>query len=180
MKIQLLTSEEKTFAEKHHDLVERFLSRNQLDEADFYDVVIFGYLHAVQDYLAKPELSKYHFSTIAWRQMKHSIVEELIYQNRPKRNVLMGTYHENYASASLDEFLPNRINCLAETLDNQKQLGKLLSYLTPKEKEVVYMRADGYTYQEIAETCNLTIKGVSSRVTRMRRRLRHMTLAETR
>ena len=179
MRIQLLSQKEKEFAENHHYMVEHFLTKNNLDEADFYDVVIFGYLHAVQDYLAKPELSKYQFSTIAWRQMKHSIIQEFIYQNRPKRKAIMADYHENYASATLDEFLPNRMTCMAESLDNQKQLTRLLSYITPKEKEVVYMRADGYTYREIAESCDITIKGVSSRLTRMRQRLRHMALIET-
>lgn len=177
MKIQLLSPQEQEFAENHHYIVEHFLSKNDLDETDFYDVVIFGYLHAVQDYLNKPELSKYQFSTIAWRQMKNCMIHELIYLRRLKRNAPMAEYHENYASATLDEFLPNRMNCIAESLDHQKQLYKLLSHITPKEREVVYMKADGYTYREIAEHCNITIKGVSSRMTRMRQRLRDMTLA---
>lgn len=180
MKIQLLSPQEQEFAENHHDIVAYFLSKNDLDETEFYDVVIFGYLHAVHDYLNKPELSsKYQFSTIAWRQMKHSMVHEFIYRNRPKRNAPMAEYHENYASATLDEFLPNRMSCIAESLDNQNQLYKLLSHITPKEREVVYLKADGYTYREIAEYCNITIKGVSSRMSRMRQRLRNMALMET-
>lgn len=176
-KIYELTPIQKQFASEHHHLVERFLIRNQLEESEFYDVVIFGYLHAVQEYLENPELSRFKFSTIAWNQMHDSMVEEFIYQSRPKRNAPMGTYHEDFASASLDKLLPNRMERVAETLDNQKQLYRLLSYLTPKEKEVVHLKADGYTYREIAEHCEITVNGVSSRFSRMRQRLRDMALA---
>lgn len=176
MRIQLLTNEEKEFAEKNHYIVERFLSYNHLNESDYYDVIIFGYLHAVQEYLRTPELAKYQFSTIAQRKMKDCMINEYISQSRPKRKSPMADYHENYETATLDEFLPNRMSCMAETLDNQNQLYKLLSYITPKEKEVIFMRADGYTYREIAESCSITIRGVSSRLSRMRHRLKALSL----
>lgn len=176
MRIQQLTPQQKQFAEAHHELVIRFLSGNNLDEAEFYDVVIFGYLHAVQDYLEKPELSRYQFSTIAWKQRKNSMNREFTYRCRPKRNAPVCKYQDEYAAMTLDEFLPDRMNCIAETLDNQKQLCKLLSYITPKEKEVVYMKAEGYTYREIAGFCDITIHGVSSRMTRMRQRLKMLAL----
>lgn len=174
MKIQLLSSEEKIFAEKNHYMVERFLSSNGLDESDFYDVVIFGYLHAVQEYLENPELSRYQFSTIAWRQMKDCMINELISQNRPKRNAPMADYHENYEKASLDDLLPNRMDVMAETIDNQNCLCILLSHLTPKEMEVIHLKADGYTYREIANYCGITMSGINSRIQRMRQRLRSM------
>ena len=42
-------------------------------------------------------------------------------------------------------------------MDNQKLLVKLLAYITPKEQEVIRLKADGYTYQEIAEKCSITV-----------------------
>lgn len=63
-----------------------------------------------------------------------------------------------------------------EALGNQELLVKLLSCMTPKEKEVVHLKADGYTYREIAEKCSITIYGVGSRFSRMRRRIRNMAL----
>ena len=45
--MRTLTEEQKIFAEQHHMLVERFLWKNHLERAEFYDVVIFGYLEAV-------------------------------------------------------------------------------------------------------------------------------------
>lgn len=82
MRIQLLTNEEKEFAEKNHYIVDRFLSYNHLDESDYYDVIIFGYLHAVQAYLRTPELAKYQFSTNRTAQ-DEGLPDKRIYISEP-------------------------------------------------------------------------------------------------
>lgn len=53
-----LTPEQKTFAEKHHGLVYKFLNKNQLSADEFYDVVIFGYLRAVRRFFYRDSSSK--------------------------------------------------------------------------------------------------------------------------
>ena len=45
-----LTPEQNQFACQHLSLVKVFLFKNHLDQ-EFYDVVIFGYLDAVREYL---------------------------------------------------------------------------------------------------------------------------------
>ena len=47
-----LTKEQQEFAAEHHGLVYKFLNDNHLPEDEFYDVVIFPYLKAVQDYFS--------------------------------------------------------------------------------------------------------------------------------
>ncbi len=174
--MRILTEEQKIFAEQHHVLVERFLWKNHLERAEFYDVVIFGYLEAVQEYLEKPELSKYPFSSIAWRKMRFCMINEYIYQNCPKRNAPMGTYREDYEPALSREQVSEQMNCVVRELEHRLQLQQLMSHMTAKEKEVVCMRAAGYTYREIAEHCNITMRGVSARLIRMRRRFRALAL----
>ena len=171
--MRTLTEKQKIFAEQHHMLVERFLWKNHLERAEFYDVVIFGYLEAVREYLEKPELSKYPFSSIAWRKMRFCMINEYIYQNCPKRNAPMGTYREDYEPALSREQVSEQMNCVARDLEHRVQL---MSHMTAKEKEVVCMRAAGYTYREIAEHCNITMRGVSARLIRMRRRFRALAL----
>ncbi len=173
-KIHLLSPEQQRFAEQNHQIVDRFLSRKRLDAEEFYDVVIFGYLLAVQEYLEKPRLSDYAFSTIAWRNMNDCLINEYAYWNCGKRSAVTAPLEEEYLS--IDALLPNQMQRAEETLDNQKLLVKLLAYITPKEQEVVRLKADGYTYQEIAEKCSLTVYGVESRFSRMRRRLRSLAL----
>lgn len=173
---QVLTQEQKGFAEQHHSLVECFLGKQHLERAEFYDVVIFGYLEAVCEYLEKPELSKYRFSSIAWRKMKYCVVKEYIYRSQLKRNAFTETYCEDCVDGLSRGQALEQMNLMMEKLEHRVQLEQLMSRMTKKEKEVVYMRAAGYTYREIAEHCNITMRGVSARLLRMRQRLRAMTL----
>ena len=174
-KIHLLTPKQQQFAEQNHQIVECFLSRKRLDAEEFYDVVIFGYLLAVQEYLENSRLTdNYAFSTIAWRNMNDCLINEYTYWNREKRSAVTNPLEEE--CLSIDTLLPNRMQRAAETLDNQKLLVKLLAYITPKEQEVVRLKADGYTYQEIAEKCRISVYGVESRFSRMRQRLRALAL----
>ena len=174
--MRTLTEEQKIFAEQHHMLVEQFLWKNHLEWAEFYDVVIFGYLEAVQEYLEKPELSKYPFSSIAWRKMRYSMINEYIYRNCPKRTAPMGTYSVDYELSVSREQVSEEMNRVAKNLEHRAQLRQLMSHMTAKEKEVVCMRAEGYTYREIAEHCNITMRGVSARLIRMRKRFRALAL----
>ena len=66
-----MTQEERKFAEQRHDLVIDFLCRKRLSMDDFYDVVIFGYLSAVQQYFRNPPAGV-AFKAMAFRAMKDS------------------------------------------------------------------------------------------------------------
>lgn len=171
-KLKSLNYEEQQFASEHHDDVKKFLSHYHLPENDFYDVVIFGYLHAVQEYLGNPNLQEYNFKTIAWRQMHSALVDEYKYRNRSMRKAIITAYsEETSALQELNQFLPQRTISIEEQLHDHEILQHLLSYLTPKEREVVCLKADGYTYKEIAEHCQISVHGVESRFSRFRRRL---------
>lgn len=177
-RIYKLTQEQNQFACQHLSLVNTFLFKNHLDRGTFYDVVIFGYLDAVQEYLENPELAEFRFSSIAWRKMKNCMLNEFLYLERPKRKACMVAYREDYISADMDGRFAdeNGIERVSEILDAKLQLHQLLPHIKPKEKEVIYMRAEGYTYREIAAHCNITIRGVSARLTRMRKRLKQLEL----
>lgn len=71
-----LTDEERAFAERNHKLVFAFLQSRRLSYDDWYDVVIFGYLHAVQTWLSRAELQKYKFSVIAYSAMRDRVRKE--------------------------------------------------------------------------------------------------------
>ena len=71
-----LTDEESAFAEKHHKLVFSYLYSRSLSYENWYDVVIFGYLHAVQIWFLRNELHKYKFSVIAYSAMDSAVKAE--------------------------------------------------------------------------------------------------------
>ena len=170
-KITSLTENERQFADMHHDTVLHFLSHFHLEMADYYDVVIFGYLSAVQSYLSDPELQNYCFSTIAWSRMMDVLTGERIYRRRPKRCAVTLSYEDDTSISELNRLLPDREKAIEEQLFHQEILCDLLSYSTPKEREVLYLKADGYSYHEISEHCSISVSGVKSRISRFRNRL---------
>ena len=65
-KIYPLTDTQRNYAGNHVGLVYKFLYLNHLDIDEYYDIVIFGYLLAVQLYDEDERLkNRYLFSTIA-------------------------------------------------------------------------------------------------------------------
>lgn len=91
-----LTQEQREFAADHHNLIYAFLNKKHLRDDEFYDIVVFGFLRAVQDYLNEPKLVKYSFTTIAWRKMNDCVAKHYKSQSRQK----------NYGyTVSLDDFL---------------------------------------------------------------------------
>ncbi|MDD2981019.1 MAG: sigma-70 family RNA polymerase sigma factor [Hespellia sp.] len=171
-KIRPLTSQEQEYAADHHTLVWKFLHSYDLPEADFYDVIIFGYLLAVQEYVNSPRLQKqYAFSTIAWQNMHNALVDDIIYRNRPKRNADVVEYTDAMALQELDQLLPHRMEAIEEQMHDADIVKHLLSYSTPKERHVFELRSEGYTYREISEYCGISVRGVSSRVSRFRNRI---------
>ena len=175
-KLHPLTPEQQTFAEEHHDFIYTYLRCRRLSVQDFYDSAVFGYLEAVQEYLEKPHLQEYCFEAVATVAMRSAIAEEFKSQYRQRQTALLK--EDLHASLSLDEFLPERQQYIAEAMDNRNYLVHLFACMTPKEKEVVHLKADGLTYREIADQCNITKHGVNSRFYRLRQRLRKMELEE--
>ena len=112
-----LTEEQRIFAEKHHDFIYQYLNGRHLNIEDYYDTAVFGYLKAVQDYLEKPELQQYRFSTIARIAMRDALATEWKKQNRPMRRAYLEEYQED--TAELDAFLPTRQERLAEAMDDR-------------------------------------------------------------
>ena len=105
-----LTKEQQDFAAEHHGLVYKFLNDNHLPENEFYDVVIFPYLKAVQDYCNSASAQKYSFSTIAIRQMKFRLYDYFRTQARRKRNTEVISIHLGLYSdgVPLEEVLPGQ------------------------------------------------------------------------
>ena len=170
-----MTPLQRQFAEEHQDTVFRFLSHKNLSAEDYYDIVIFGYLQAVQEYDENPALARFQFNTIAWTKMSDCLGKHFSYENKPKRKAHTVSIH-TYTSGglTLDEILPDRRRDLqAQTADRLFTM-EVLSCLTETERQMVHMKADGLTYREIAERLSTTVGGINGRFHRMRVRLMGM------
>ncbi|WP_304976627.1 hypothetical protein [uncultured Alistipes sp.] len=81
-----LSEEARELARRNAQTIERFLGHHRLSD-DWYDVVVFRYLLTVQNWLDRPELHRYAFSTIAWRAMSSAVSNERRKQQRRIRTV---------------------------------------------------------------------------------------------
>lgn len=95
-----MTHLQRQFAEEHQDTVFRFLSHKNLSAEDYYDIVIFGYLQAVQEYDENPALARFQFNTIAWTKMSDCLGKHFSYENKPKRKAHTVSIH-TYTSGGL-------------------------------------------------------------------------------
>lgn len=85
-KLLPLSAEAQELALQNIQTVAGFLAHYRLTD-DWYDVVIFRYLLTVQNWLDRPELHRYAFSTIAWRAMSSAVSNERRKQLRRIRPV---------------------------------------------------------------------------------------------
>ena len=85
-KLRPLSEEARELARQNIQTVAGFLGHHRLSD-DWYDVVVFRYLLTVQNWLDRPELHQYAFSTIAWRAMSSAVSNERRKQQRRIRTV---------------------------------------------------------------------------------------------
>ena len=144
-----LTAEESKFAEEHHDIVFSYLRSRRLPEDEFYDIAVFGYLRAVRKYLARPELrEQYKFSTIAYRAMSCDVHHSREYWLRAKRNRQECPLDEERHTDDLRDTVSGAV-------DNVIDFGRMARRLTPAQRRIASLRADGYHDREIAAICGI-------------------------
>ena len=162
MDLRQFTKEEQQFAEENHDLVYAFLNEKKLSEDEYYDVVVFGYLRAVQEYCETTKLRKYKFSTLAWKRMQHTLADYYKYIASPKRNAQV---------ISLDEPLDGDDGlCLEDVISYDDYMSEikeellmheLARQLPSREMRIVRMKVRGYKMHEIAKAERLTFQEIN-------------------
>ncbi len=140
-----MTQEEREFAEQRHDLVIDFLHCKHLPMDDFYDVVIFGYISAVQQYFRDPP-SGVAFEAMAFRAMKDSVLREGEYHARAKR---CGTA-VSLEDADSHSAIPDPKQDTARKVEGKALLEQAASVATPKEAKILSLLVDGLALHEAA------------------------------
>lgn len=102
-----LTPEERAFAEENHDALEWCMRIQRLDE-DMYDVAAFGYLQAVKEWFARPDVRKWSFKTVVNQAVRGSVGNERKRQSRQIQtisldDVIPGTDGLTYGDTVTDE-----------------------------------------------------------------------------
>ena len=132
-----MIKEERGFAEQHHELVIDFLRCKRLPMDDFYDIVIFGYLSAVQQYFRNPPAG------VKFKAMKDSILRDGEYNARAKRCAYI---------ISLDDMnVQDPKQDTERQIEDKALLEQVVSVATPKEAKIISFLMDGFALREAAQ-----------------------------
>lgn len=152
----MLTEEQRRFATEHHNLIYRFLHERGWAVGEYYDIAALGFLSAVMRYLTSQKLSRYAFSTVAWRSMERSIAS--FHRAESRRLDLERRYLETVPKTAADPMVE---------LEAKLIFHDLASAASPEQMELASLRVQGYTIAETARTM-----GIEPR--RVRKLLREM------
>lgn len=156
-----LTEQERTFAEQNHDLVYAFLNQNHLQESEFYDVVAWGYLRAVQRYHREPQLKKYSFSTIAWNAMRCYVGNKRKSDKIRNAMIAFSINELTEEGTECGEFIRSAKDAFWE-LEQQENLEELLSkimpMLTESQKDHIIAALEGYKPCEIMQKEHISVQ----------------------
>ena len=138
-----MTQEERKFAEQNHDLVTEYIRKKHLAMNDYYDIVIFGYLSAVQQYFRNPPAGV-EFKAMAFRAMKDSILRDGEYNARAKRcGVTVGL--DDVSSTLTDP----RQDVERQT-ERKALLEQAVKVATPRESKIIELLINGFALHEAA------------------------------
>lgn len=149
--LQPLTEYEKRHAEQNHGLVYSFLHKYEYSIEEYYNIVIFGYLRAVQVYNRRKDLQKqYHFACIAYQYMRSAIGNHFKLEQSKKRKPVgnVVSLDANYGETE------NLYNCTgANTFDVEviavENIAEILKSFTDVQRKITGMKMDGYNNKEI-------------------------------
>ena len=160
-----LTKDQKNFADANHNLIFSFLSDKDLPMDDYYDVVVFGYLRAVRQYLKRDDIRRrYTFDRIAYSKMADDLYSHQIKQLRPVREAATVSYDSAiYGEETLyvSETIPGD-EYMQEKLEAKLLWEQLSRSLTHEQIRALRLRAEGYTDDEIAARRQREVSDVKS------------------
>ena len=134
---QVLTEEQRQFADENHNLIYTYLWDRRLEIDGYYDIAVFGYLRAVKRYLSEPWLRRYQFSSVAWHAMRQSIASFPRAEERRKETERK--YLKTLRARPPDPF---------EELEAQLLLHDLAAVSSKEQCALASMRLQGYSIAE--------------------------------
>lgn len=156
-----LSQKEQEFASKNHNLIYSYLNKRRLNEDEYYDVAVFGFLRAITKYHNRKDLQKYSFSTIAWRCMDTECGNycriskgrrNSIYTTALRLDAAVG---EN-ESCTLGDITPASGEIYTE-LEYRELLHETVSLLPFLQRKLLFMKLHGNTKREINKAMKLSV-----------------------
>lgn len=167
-----LVEEEKVFASDpdNYNQLFKFMRVNQLDQEEWYDILIIPYLNSVKKYCSRPELHIYPFSAILKKKLSRAVYEEYRKSTAQKRMPEGGIVSLDYelegdnpfSEYPLDAYWIDKTKNVETYVIEKEFLRDLFAnvgrYAEPELLEMILdMRIQGYTDTEIARRARLEL-----------------------
>ncbi|MCI8479115.1 MAG: hypothetical protein HFE97_12415 [Oscillospiraceae bacterium] len=170
-KMEPLAVEEQEMAEQYFYLVDKFLKREHLDPNEYYDVVIFGYLQAIQRECRNPNPpEKKNIYGLIEVCMKRAVLMEWRRQYQDMRKSDRESLSLDCVPADTDNGEFSLYDVVADTRQNtvvqvetQDLTERVLAVATPREREAINLACLGYKTHEIAEILGIA-RNTASRI----------------
>lgn len=149
-KLQPLTAREKRLAEENHNLVYSFLHQNSYSIEEYYNIVIFGYLKAVQAWCRSvKKRKKYCLSTLTWLYMRAEVGNHFRTGNYQCRKPTEGiiSFDAEYAET---ENLYNAVGgeSVEDGVLEEELLNDIMENLSELQKKITQLKINGYSNKE--------------------------------
>ena len=157
-RIRPLTPTERKFAKEKHYLITDFLKRSKLDADEFFDVVVFDFLLAVENYLNNKELQKKcNFEAFSYMYMKRIVYRYFREQKTLKRSSEAGA---DISFDEVDAYIGKSINSMenSSSLEYEETIKQIESILTLEQQRIFFDKLEGYSLKEIAENNGIKAK----------------------
>lgn len=173
---KIMNDSQKALAEKYFHLVHQYLSRNgYLGDDGCYDAALNGFLLAVRAYDENVELREgYDFSAIAVRRMELHVKDywQKEYRHRAAMKcVSLDSPVKGSPSMSLHEIFDIPQAQVQDMVEQHYNIQMMLSSLTPQEKQMFWLKVQGFGDSEMAETCGTTTDGIAGRLSHIKRKI---------
>lgn len=164
-----LTAEEQKIAEQYYYTVDKFLYCERLDPDEYYDVVIFGYLQAIQRECRNPSPPENkNICGLIQICMKRAVLLEWRRQRWYKRKCDREHLSLDCVPAdsddgefSLYDVVGDKRQNTAVQVEAQDLADRILTVATPREREAIDLACLGYETREIAQIMRISVNTAS-------------------
>lgn len=168
-KMDPLTAEEQKMAEQYYYMVDKFLHCERLDPDEYYDVVIFGYLQAIQRECRNPRPPENkNICGLIQICMKRAVLLEWRRQRWYKRKCDREHLSLDCVPADSDDSEFSLYSVIGDNWQNtavqveaQDLADRILAVATPREREAIDLACLGYETREIAQIMKVSVNTAS-------------------
>lgn len=166
-KQQPLTAEEQRLAEENLYMVDRFLRERRIDPNEYYDVVVFGYLEAIQYHTrVSPENNLFSLCMAFMRRKLWMEYRRMLAYKRLGDRTALSLDHPLKTAGDSSFFLLETVHDKQQDIAQQAEaldlIHRMLSIATPREREAMLLACAGNGPKEIAQMLGIARETASS------------------